>query len=84
MNPEEKYRRIQDAGMAARDLAGALPTLTEHIHKQYKRVKASMAANGDVLDPEVAIQAWYAVFAALEVEDMLKRIVKKGRTASQA
>lgn len=83
MSVEQDYRAVQDAGMAARDLESTLPALKESIEKQYKRVRASMAAHDDVLDPQVAVQAWYAVMAAMDVETMLKRIVKKGHLAAR-
>lgn len=83
MNAEQKHIAIQEASFAGRELESAIPSIHEHIQKQFRRIKNHMAQNDEVLSPDFAVQAWYAVFAVLELEESMKRVVRKGLRAAK-
>ncbi len=67
---------------AASELNELTPELHEGIMSQLKRVEGFMADNGGILDPNLAVQAWYQVMAEAKVYNRLKKIIKLGSNAA--
>jgi hypothetical protein len=55
------------------------PELLATVKAVWKSVEAHKASNGQMIDPEFAVQAWYRVGADLDVERRLRAKMKPAK-----
>ena len=81
---EEESVRIATGIEAADELTRITPELHAGILSALRRVESHMLSNSGVLDPNLAVQAWYQVMAEDKVAKRLGKLMKLGSAAASS
>ena len=79
---EQEHNAIAQGIGAANELRELTPELHAIVLTQVERIEDYMAANGGILDPDLAVQAWFQVFAESKIAKRLGKLMKFGSQAA--
>ena len=81
---EKELSAINTSVTAANELKRLTPELHAGIMSALHRVEEHMRLGNGILEPQVAVQAWYQVMAEDKVAKRLGKLMKAGSQASSA